>query len=159
MDPALQYLLSTLTALLVAVLTAIITVCLSLRRFYSERWWELKATAYSKIVESLYHIKHDLEVHYDSEISGNSISEERKEELKLESKKGYEEIFKAEGIGAFVISSEVAHSLSQLKQKLDSVNDDPAITSWYEFLDNSLFYINKCLEEIRNCAKKDLKVE
>src|SRR6266536_1374619 len=53
-DRALNALAAILPGLVIAVVTAIITVRLALRRFYSERWWERKAQAYSDILEALY---------------------------------------------------------------------------------------------------------
>jgi len=92
-----QTLLSILAGLIIAFFTSLITVRLALKQFFSERWWERKADAYSKIVEALYHIRHELQADLDAEIVGATISEERKKELQEEAKKGYEELDKAEG--------------------------------------------------------------
>ena len=46
------------TSILVAVVVAVITVRLSMKSFVSQRWWERKAEAYSKIMEQLSYCEH-----------------------------------------------------------------------------------------------------
>ena len=41
------------TGLVLAIVTSFVTVRLSLKSFVSQRWWERKAEAYSKIMEQL----------------------------------------------------------------------------------------------------------
>ena len=72
-----QFLLSVFTA----VVTSITTVWLSLRRFYSEKWWERKVAAYTAIIKSLHHMKRDIEENMSAEERGRELSEERKAEL------------------------------------------------------------------------------
>lgn len=50
----IQLLLTLIPALIVGVATALVTVKLSIRKFYTERWWERRADAYSRIVEALH---------------------------------------------------------------------------------------------------------
>jgi hypothetical protein len=51
-------------------------VWLSLRRFYREKWWERKIAAYTAIMESLHHMKRDLDVSYDAAIEVFGKNEE-----------------------------------------------------------------------------------
>lgn len=151
MDPVLQTVLSVLGGILISAFTSIITVRLALRQFYSQKWWERKADAYSAIIDALYHVRNDLGATFDDAIGEINLSEERKIILAEESKKGYTEIFKAEGIGAFVISKEAAQSLTKLRKQFDS--EDPSI-SWEERINNQYIAVVECLEEFRYHAKK-----
>ena len=45
--------LDIIKSLLIAAVASWITVKLSLRKFYTEKWWERKAQAYSEIIGSL----------------------------------------------------------------------------------------------------------
>ena len=49
-------------AITVAITTSILTVWLSLHRYYREKWWDAKMHAYTAIIQSLHHMKHDLEI-------------------------------------------------------------------------------------------------
>jgi len=44
-------------ALFVSIITAVVTVKLSIKQFYSQRWWEKKAEAYSHIIENLSYLR------------------------------------------------------------------------------------------------------
>jgi hypothetical protein len=152
-----QTLISILAGLIIAFFTSWITVRFALKQFFSERWWERKADAYSKIVEALYHIKNVLQVDLELEEQGKSISKERFTKLVQKANVGYEELYKAEGIGAFVISKEVTTSLTQLKSNLKK-EEKNFNRSYTDFLDSQVFHLNKCLDEIRLYAKRDLKI-
>jgi hypothetical protein len=43
--------------IVVAITTSLIAVKLALRRFYSEKWWEQKLSAYTRIIEALSQMK------------------------------------------------------------------------------------------------------
>ena len=51
------FLLAFIPSILVAIITAMLTSKLSLKRFYSQRWWERKSNNYTSILESLHHMK------------------------------------------------------------------------------------------------------
>lgn len=58
---------------LLAVITAAVTVRLSLRNFYTEKWWERQAEAYSEILESLSHMKRHTDAFIRREEMGESV--------------------------------------------------------------------------------------
>lgn len=157
MDPVTQTILSILGALFVSAFTSFITVRLALKQFYSQKWWERKANAYSTIIEALYHVQNDLGSTFDDAIGEIRLSEDRAKALGEESKKGYAEIYKAENIGAFVISKEAAECLTRLRKQLDS--EDHASKSWEENLNDDFSAVKNCLEEFRYYAKRDLHVK
>jgi hypothetical protein len=156
MDPWTQLLFSIISGVVVAIVTSLVTVHLSLRRFYSERWWERKAEAYSSIIESLHHVKNNLEALMDAEERGRTISEDTRKQLADLSAKGYREVEKATSIGAFIISDHAANSLMELRRRFQQ--RDPEM-SWYNYLESRLTAIDQCLVEMRTTARKDLKVQ
>src|SRR5512141_2014047 len=99
-----QIAVSILSAVVISAITSWITVRLSLRQFYSQRWWDRKHEAYTSIIDAL----SDLVNYYDmfsNEVLGIiHISEERKDELNAISKKGHAILRKATSLGTFVIS-------------------------------------------------------
>lgn len=155
MDPVIQTLLSILAGIFISAFTTIITVSLTLRQFYSQKWWERKADAYSSIIEALYHVENDLSTTLDDAFGEINLSEDRKKILGEASQKGYAEIYKAQGIGAFVISKEAAQSLTQLRKRL---NADNRTVPWEENISKDLSAVKQCLEEFRNLAKRDLHI-
>jgi hypothetical protein len=158
MDSITQTILSILAGILISAFTSVITVRLALNQFYSQKWWERKANAYSAIIEALYHVQNDLGSTFDDAIGEINLSEERKKYLEEESRKGYAEIYKAENIGAFVISKEAAECLTRLRKRLDNYEDHVSKT-WEENINNDFIAVRDCLEEFRIHAKRDLHVK
>ena len=142
-------------SLLIAVLTAFLTVRLSLRRFRAERWWERKAEAYSKIVEALHNAMEYCAAMSDEEQMGSELSDERKKRLTDDYLVAVQEIKKATGIGAFIISSDVADVLSKLDAR---PRPDPNKTAFWEIFDDAFDAYRTALMHIRELAKKDLEV-
>ena len=154
MNLILQTILSILAAILISAITSWITVRLSLKQFYSQKWWERKADAYSTIIEALYHVKNNTERFIDIEMGRLILTEKEKQTLIETSRKGYEEIYKAESIGAFVVSEEVIQSLTKLRKKIEGI--EVRGISIIDDLSDTLSAVNDCLKEIRICAKQEL---
>ena len=152
-----QLLLALVPGVIIAVVTAFLTVRLSLRQFYSQRWWERKAEAYSTIVESIYHAKNYVARLLEAEEEGSEVSNERRKQLEEYSMKAYEELNKAASIGAFIISDEAATHISKLLKDLRSEEHDTE-RSWYDYLDSKVSILDRSLVKIREYAKKDLEI-
>lgn len=58
MDTGGQVLVSIVSGVFVAAVASATTAHLAFRRFYSERWWERKASAYGSIIETLYELSY-----------------------------------------------------------------------------------------------------
>jgi len=56
--------LNLFTAILIGALSALITADLAFRRFRTEKWWERKVEAYTKVIESLHYLKAWTDAHY-----------------------------------------------------------------------------------------------
>lgn len=153
--PDWVYLLLTLFVIpvIVAAITSRITVWLSLSQFRSQKWWEAKAAAYSTIIEALYNAKHYTDALIDETEIARALTSDERKKLASAASKGTEEIRKATGIGAYIISKEAAACLANLEKsrKADYSNPD-----YFQVLQNDSGYLAECLSEMRKLAKDEL---
>ncbi|HEX7406996.1 MAG TPA: hypothetical protein VF515_05015, partial [Candidatus Binatia bacterium] len=63
---------------IVGVISSLFTSFLARRRFISERWWERKAEAYTRILDALVHMHRYYEALSDDYMGEAKLSEERK---------------------------------------------------------------------------------
>ena len=147
--------------ILIAAVLAFIASLLAIystrfRRFAQERWWERKADAYTRIIEALSDLVDYYRQMCDEEINPKrTVSEKIKRDMLERSKRGHREITKAADIGAFLISSKADAAL-QLFRKGPEKKPNPQ--DWYSIFDNEYSGAERCLKEIVECAKKDLRV-
>ena len=152
-----QIIISVVSSLLVAVITAFVTVKLSLRRFYTERWWEKKAEVYSRIIEALHRYKKYYEEKLKIEMKyPRSDNDELEKKLSKQWAESKAEIEKAVDLGAFIVSEEVESILTKfLNRKIGDPNYDPL----FEIIETDLGKVKKCLSEVKAAAKKDLGIK
>lgn len=142
-------------ALFLAVVTSVLTVRLSLRRFRTERMWERKADAYSRIIEALHHMTEYCLARSEEYMQVRKPTPEREIELQDNYRAADAALRTATGIGAFIISEEVAGLLLSLEGR--------AKLSWQETDAVALFgaefdAYKRTLTQIRRLAKKDLRI-
>ncbi len=151
-----QIVLALVPGIIIAALTSYITVRLSLKRYYSERWWERKAEAYSTIIKSFYQMKaYPMRMMRASEKS-KEISRERYDELKLHAQKGFEEITRAIAIGTFIISDEAVNSLNQFQDEYHNIDEKKLLS---QVMEDDIALVDKYIKIVRECAKKDLRIQ
>ena len=78
---------SLVQSIVIALVTAYVTVRLSLKQFYSQRWWEKKAEAYSAIIHSLYQMKAYVEKFRDTIEVGSDFKGDLRTRLESKAKK------------------------------------------------------------------------
>ncbi len=139
---------------IIAVIASYITVRLSLRRFYSEKWWEKKAEAYSAILEALHYMKRSFDEDLEADMLKREIPEDRKEQLRQKYREADDELKKRIDIGQFVLSDEAVAELSTFQKEY---NKAAGAESWFEYCDASLAATNIALGRMRTIAKTDLK--
>jgi len=144
-----------LTGIIIAITSAFLSVHLSIKRFRSERWWERKAQSYALILESLHYMKLNCEVQFENQIGNEVVPTDRTDELIEKWISGEEDISKAIDMGLFIFSSEAVKSLSNLQKDLKeaSIHD----FSW-EYLPERIDALTSCMSNLRDIAKKDLKI-
>jgi len=153
----LQIITTLFSSLLVAIITAFIAVKLSLKRFYTERWWEKKAETYSKIVEALHRYKKYDEEKLEIEMEyPRDDNEEREEYLSKQWKDSNAELEKAVDLGAFIVAAEVEAIIRDfLKRKKGDPRDEPL----FEIIQRDLIHVEKCLFDVKAAVKKDLGIK
>lgn len=124
-------------------------------RFKSERWWERKIEAYSRIIEAISDLVYYYQQSYNAEIYAIQHSDEKRLEINAHWNKGNLEIRKASNVGAFIISQEAEEILKEYwnrtKEGLDS-------SDWFGRLEFDYTSAEACLKKFVICAKKDLRV-
>ncbi len=148
--------LAIFTGIIIAAVSSWITVQLSLRKFRTEKWWEQKVEAYTKIIEALHNSKAFVDNRLEMECNGREVSEEKDKELQQRSKAGHEDISKAIDTGAFLLSEQ---ALCRLKQYQKEAKEASYTTDWIEYLQGDLAATDSCLKEIIEIAKKDLRAK
>ena len=148
--------LAILTGIVIAAVSSWITVQLSLRKFRTERWWEKKAEAYSRIIEALHNSKAFADNHLEAQYSGRDLPAEKDKELRQRSKLAHEEIAKAVDIGAFLLSEEALTRLKQYQKEAGKTEDEK---SWFEYLEETWGSTDKCLKDLIKIAKRDLRAK
>ena len=138
--------------LITAVAAAYLSAKWAVRQFLQQRWWEKKEAAYSEIIEALYDLLRYSAICADID---PSIEHPKKKEFEDRYSEAYWKIQKMTDIGAFVISTEAAAILKKLRDKPELAwEDNPP----WEIYEADCGYYRTALEEIRVCAKKDLKI-
>jgi hypothetical protein len=143
-----------LPSLLTAVVAAVITARLSLRKFYSEKWWDRKEKAYTELIEALYDLLQYCEIKKEDYGDGGGYTKDYLEEQEKRYSVAYWRIKRAAEIGAFVISPKAAKVLQQLieRPKLEWNSNAP----WDIYADDYQHY-KEALGSIREFARKDLR--
>lgn len=143
-----------IAGLIIATVSAWVTVQLSLRKFRTERWWELKVESYKKVIEALHHSKTYNDQFMDATMEGRELPETRKEELFKQARKGLDEIIKAIDVGAFSLSEK---ALSRLREYQLEIREVGKTQNFFEYLEGEQKTTKECLNDFIEIAKKDLK--
>lgn len=147
--------LTILTGVAIAGLSSWITVHLSLKRFRTEKWWEMRADAYSRLLGTIHDAKAFAEEHLEADIQGLEISKEEDKELREKSQKAEAEIYRAMDVGAFYLSVE---AINRLKAYKNHPRDDNVDHSWGAYLVSEHVATDSCLKDMIKIARKDLSI-
>lgn len=107
-----------LVPLLVAVITAWVTVRLSLKKFRTERWWELKAEAYRELFEALYNTDVLWRQLTRQHVTDSLLDEDAATELMDKVRAAGHVIDKAIFLGEFIIDKQAVTVLQSLGRGL-----------------------------------------
>lgn len=146
-----------LIAAILAFIASLIAIYNSrFRRFAQERWWERKAEAYTRIIEALSDLVDYYRQMCDEEINPRrTINAKTRQEMLERSKRGHREVTKAADIGAFLISPEAETALRRFRE---GPEEKPDPQDWYSIFENEYSRADRCLKELVECAKEDLRV-
>jgi len=146
--------LNILAGIVVAIISALTATHLALKRFRTEKWWERKVDAYSRIIEALHNSKTWTEEHLKAAFEEQEIPEEKKNELTARARAAHDEIRKAINVGGFLLSDEALNRL-RLFEKESSKRHE----TWFDYLESDLSVTDACLNDIIEIAKNDLKTK
>jgi hypothetical protein len=150
----MEFLEKLLPSLFTAILAAYLAAKFSLRKFYSEKWWDKKEKAYSEIIESLYDLLQYCEIKKEDYGDGGGYSEEWVEKLRERHQAAVWKIRRVGTIGAFVIAPEAAQVLKTLIERkgLDWNSNPP-----WDIYEDDYQHCKRALESITMHAKDDLR--
>lgn len=146
-------LIGLIPALVVSVATSFLAVRLSLRQFYTSRWWERKAEAYSDIMKHLSAL-----VFFIDELVFIRLTEESNNDTQKTAEGSYGDevaaIAKASAGSSYIISNAASEALSNLLAKVyeNEWDGDNSV----EALGDSNDAVKSCIEVIKIQARKDL---
>lgn len=139
---------------IVGLVSGLFSYYLSNRKHRSEKWWELRVTAYQEAITALSDLYHYFDSYSNIEMAHREISEEKRRELKLFWDNGYHKVRKAADSGAFLFSPEAETALKAfIKGEKDHYD------SYFEYLDGRCVDAKKCLDALVSCSKADLRLQ
>ncbi|WKU18320.1 hypothetical protein [Advenella alkanexedens] len=146
--------LKIIPGILIATISLWLSTRWAIKKFYSEKWWYRKETAYSEIINALYDLILYFKVHKEDYGQGTGYSKEKEIELYQNYINSYWALKKAIAIGSFYISKKAQAILVNLDERdiLDFHNNPSWDYYEKEFTDHQI-----CLNELIIIAKLDLK--
>ncbi|MGV2964870.1 hypothetical protein [Paenibacillus sp. AGC30] len=141
-----------LPGIIISIVTSFITVRLSMKQFYTQKWWERKADTYSKIIEELSYLQYYFSELFDEGIQIKKINSDVHDELRKNFSNSKQQIFKTYASGAFIISDRSTKALEELVRNIEqeSSNGDYVgdIDRWYGA-------VKKCIQILEMRLRKN----
>jgi len=154
MSEFLQGIIALIAGVVISVVTAYVTVQLSMKQFYSQKWWEKKAETYSNIIEHLSYLQYYFEEWFAEGVHEKELSSIDKERLSDGYRQARESIIKASAIGAFIVSDKTTAVLETLLRELDKKDQKG---NWVGDIDRCYGSVKECIAKIRKYSEKELK--
>lgn len=149
----MEFILKALPGVITAIIASYLAAKWSLRKFYSEKWWERKEHAYVEIIDALYDLVQYCEIKKQDYGAGTGYTEEKENEFREKYSQAYWKIKKVTDIGAFVVSPKAEAVLKELRNrpKLEW-DENPS----FEIYEQDYEYHLAALNKIVCLAKEDL---
>ncbi|MBX3708208.1 MAG: hypothetical protein KIT56_00865 [Gammaproteobacteria bacterium] len=143
-----------LGSILIGLITSTFTVWLSLRRFRSEKLWEMKVDAYTKIIEALHKCKESLGYEEEYLIGIGTLSETQMGAWRRAFNQAEEELAKYRDIGALIISEQSVSLIN--RYHADRAPKSVDENDWVGRIGTHYEAAKECLAKLLVEAKKDL---
>lgn len=143
-------------AIISSVISSLLTFKLSLRKFRTEKWWELKAEAYQKVIKALHEYKSLSGAYLDAFENEGSLLDKDKKKLKQRSGNARKIIYRYTDIGAFWMTKEAIDSLEKYQDELNDLVNTSTVMDFHEIMESDYDITTKCLKNIIIVAKQDL---
>lgn len=150
-----QPLITVASGIPVALLTAWLTVKFSLKRFRSEKWFERRMDAYTKLIDSLHLMRHTNDRQLRAAYRGVELPKETEEQLVGSYLKGLAEVRRLTDVVALLFPPKAVRADEKLAADLDKATN---VDSWWENLDREETAIGTALLELRAIAREDLSI-
>lgn len=137
----------------VGILAGVFSSLLSNRDHRYKKWWELRVSRYTELINALSDINYYYERNYNAAIMKNELNPEFRKKLDDFLQDSFPKIRRSADSGAFIFSDEVNKALKKYIEV--SLKD---YDSYDEFLDSNLYETNLCLEAVVTASKVDLKL-
>lgn len=151
----MEIVLTIISGIAIAGISSWITVQLSLKRFQTEKWWEMKATAYSNLLGTIHDAKAFSEENLEADYHAKELTDAQDKELRAKSHKASAEIYRAMDVGAFYLSKE---AIERLKLYKNHPEPDNPHHSWVVHLEGDFTETNSCLKDMIEIARNDLQI-
>ena len=118
---------------LISVVIAWLTMRLALYRFYQEKWWDKRATAYLELIDVLYDFKKDYKIAFQSEfaerlkdqeasLENDILSKGARDELWSRMKITYAKLDKITGLGPLIFTESALEKLIAFDKRGEEVD-------------------------------------
>lgn len=149
----MDFLVNTAPGIMTALLGSYLAARWSMKKFYSEKWWDRKEQAYAEIIDALYDVIQYCEIKKEDYGQGTGYSSEKESEFSSNYTAAFWKIKRATDVGAFVISAEAQSVLKNLRERPKlNWEENPPWDLYEEDYEAHLNALNKIVE----LAKKDL---
>ncbi|HIE0017526.1 hypothetical protein P8971_17945 [Serratia marcescens] len=156
---------------LISVVIAWLTMRLALYRFYREKWWDKRATAYLELIDVLYDFKKDYDIVFQSEFAerfqdqnpsliSDILSKETQDELWLRMRETYAKLDKITGLGPLIFTESALEKLIAFDKRGEEVdrainNEEIDAFEAYEELSKGA---DKLYDDFKKIALVELKL-
>ncbi len=145
-------LIAIIASLVASVVSSYLAVRLSMKQFYIQKRWEIKAEAYSQIMEHLSFLKYSYVESMDAALEKRELSDKLSDILVEGHLKSKVYLAKASSVGAYTISDDVSSALEALMRELDKRE-----MGYIGTMEARYKAVNECIYKVRECAKAELK--
>jgi len=135
----------------VGLIAGLFTSFIANRDHRRRKWWEMRVAAYQNAIEALSDLAYYYDKHLNAEIEQRELPARLKEELDDYWEKSFPEIRKFADSGAFLFSERANGALREF------LSEDRR-PSYFEHLDSKLATAKRCLNQLVECSKTDLKL-
>jgi hypothetical protein len=142
-----------------AAIAAILTVRKSLKKFYSQKWWEKKAELYSCISEDLSNLFFCIKELCSESEGEKNLDSHRRDTLGNEYRRCLDSLKKTSAGGSYIISKEVSEELEILINKLENNYHNPQKESIADYYGRDYKAIETCNKNFNKFARKDLNIQ
>ncbi|ARN29890.1 TPA: hypothetical protein LUC54_000898 [Acinetobacter baumannii] len=147
-------LISIVSGTVIAIVSSYLTSIWTMKKFYTEKWWDRKEQAYTEIINALYDMIQFYKVYKEDYGQDDFISDERATDLRQKYSDGIRKLYRATDLATLYVSEEAVNVLVKLRNR--EILDQRSNPLW-EVYELEYKYYNQSLTQLLIIAKKDLK--